>query len=136
MARAELIDAELALDDDPERAQAGAEAVVAHSIQRGERRYATLGRLLAARGRHRADPQAPVDLDGLAVDLDRLASVAGLDSWWLTAQVAAEFDQDRWWTLARHRAADLAAQTGDRADSFRSSAQMGLDRLAVRRRGR
>jgi hypothetical protein len=59
--------------------------------------------------------------------LSRLGSVAGLEAWWITAEVAQAFDVQRWTDLARDRVAELRARAGVHVDS--------LDSFAARRLG-
>jgi hypothetical protein len=57
--------------------------------------------------------------------LGELHEVAGLESWWITADVAKAFGVDRWEELARRRVGDLQAHAGRYAAS--------LERAATRR---
>ena len=108
------------------------------SLARGERRYTLLSALLAARARHRlGGATAPdLDLDQVDHDLRVLGQVAGLEAWWMTAELAAEMDQPRWWRLAEQRVTDLGSQAGERSDSFVAHASRRLDRLRLTPPGR
>ena len=127
--RARLLRARLALAaGQPETAEEIASSLVADTATLGTVRYEIQARLLAAQavaaqvaGRARS----LCDLDELAALLDRLPQVAGLEAWWLTAEVADAFDVDQWRALARRRVAELAARAGDRAET--------LSRAAARR---
>jgi hypothetical protein len=59
--------------------------------------------------------------------LGELDEVAGLESWWITADVAKAFGVDQWEQLARRRADALHAQAGRYAPA--------LERAASRRLG-
>ena len=59
--------------------------------------------------------------------LGELDEVAGLESWWITADVAKAFGVDEWEQLARRRVHTLQAHAGRYAAS--------LDRAAARRLG-
>jgi hypothetical protein len=91
----------------------------------GTRRYAVLARLLEARAWRAAGISADLDAIGalvLAVD-----DVAGLESWWLTAEIADAFDVDAWRSLAGQRVAHLASQAGPLADELRRYAATLLE---------
>jgi hypothetical protein len=64
------------------------------------------------------------EVDRLLGELDE---VAGLESWWITADVAQAFGVHRWEQLARHRVGALHRHAGRYAAS--------LDRAAARRLG-
>jgi hypothetical protein len=57
--------------------------------------------------------------------LSRLGGVAGLEAWWITAEVAQAFDVHRWTELARKRVAELRSHAGNHVGS--------LDHLALQR---
>jgi hypothetical protein len=101
---------------------------------RGDARYAVLARLLAARAQaldgERVDPAA---LEG---DLDRLEHVAGMEGWWMAADVAADLAVDRGGNrraaehaafIARRSAQRLVAEAGERGPALQSliSARLG-----------
>ena len=64
-----------------------AEPVVAAAEERGDARYAVLGRLVRATAQARLGPRRSTT-PRLAADLDQLAEVAALEGWWLAADVA------------------------------------------------
>ena len=97
-----------------------ASALVADAERLGERRHAALGAVLLARARRAAGE--PVDLDRLDAVVGRLDRVAGLESWWLSAELAADFGVPRWRALAVDRAAAVAAGAGPWADRLRAAA--------------
>ena len=84
---------------------------------RGARRYAALGRTVAAI----ADASLGEALDHDAVDatLRALDECAALEAWLLTAELAAVARQDRWWRDAERRAGELIAASGPYAESLR-----------------
>ena len=54
----------------------------------------------------------------------------------MTAELAGELDQPRWWRLAEQRVADLGAQAGDQSTSFLAYAARRLDQLRITPPGR
>ncbi len=89
------------------------------------------------RGRARTDPAGALDmaphlvlagdLDAVGALLDGLDQLAGLEAWWITAEVATTFDVPVWQSQARRRVARLVGRAGSYAD--------GLERFAARRLG-
>lgn len=83
-------------------------------------KYAVLGRLASALANARAGHEVTAaDHDG---DVSALDSVAGLEAWWITADLASAVKADAWSALASRRAAALAAGAGDYAESVARSA--------------
>ena len=76
----------------------------------GVARYATVARLIVARARRRMGE--PVDLDAVARDVNALDADVGIDAWWVTAEVARDFDVPAWRDRALVRAAALARAAG------------------------
>jgi tetratricopeptide (TPR) repeat protein len=112
---------------------AAREAVSAHEVaaglaesagDRGDDRYATFGRIQVARAL--AQQGKPVDLDRVEADLERLVEVAGLEAWWLTADVARDLEQPRIADLAARRAQELAAACGEMRTDFEAAASRYL----------
>lgn len=84
-------------------------------------RYVALAALLGARARAGLGRSVePDEIAGAVAALDRLA---GVEAWWLTAEVAEALDVDAWRRLAERRAARLAAAAGDRGDDLRRYAR-------------
>ena len=82
-----LLLARLALaEQDAAAALEAAEPVAAAAEERGDARYAVLGRLVRATAQARLGE--PVDAAAADADLDALAEVAALEGWWLAADVA------------------------------------------------
>jgi hypothetical protein len=110
---------------DPEAARVGGVALVTDATERGIPRYRVQARLVAATAARQVGRQ----VDHHEVDrlLGELHEVAGLESWWITADVAKAFGVDRWEELARRRVGDLQAHAGRYAAS--------LERAAARRLG-
>ncbi len=116
---------------DPAAAAAEAAALVADARTRGTRRYQLLGRALAALAGDGTDHEA---IEALLGELDR---VAAPEAWWVTAELAAAQDIDRWRSAAERRAAVLVAAAtgipGVDADTVGRALRAELDR-AVRPR--
>ncbi|MDQ6696952.1 MAG: AAA family ATPase [Actinomycetota bacterium] len=108
-----------------EAARAGAESLAADAATLGVPRYDVQARLVAAMAAHRRT--GTVDVDEVGRVLLRLDDVAGLEAWWITAEVAEVFDIPAWEDLARRRVAAL----GTRAGRYRAA----LERSAARRFG-
>jgi tetratricopeptide (TPR) repeat protein len=131
-----ILRANLALEDGrPDDAVGLAAEVEAMATERGDARYAVLGRLTVARARARAGES--VDPDAVAADLDRLPELAAPESWRLTAWTARDLRVDPWWARAedcvQRLASDLErhpAGIGDTdAEVFRRRARVWLDDL-------
>ena len=67
---------------------------------------------------------ATPDLAAVAELLAHLNKVAGLEGWWITAEVARVFGIQEWKELAGHRVVALRRRAGGRAEA--------LDRAATR----
>lgn len=100
---------ELALGEN-EAALAGAESLAVDAASLGIPRYEVQSRLVAAMAAHRVD--ATAGPDDVARLLDRLDEVAGIEGWWITAEVAREFEVDAWAQLAGRRVVALAKRAG------------------------
>lgn len=87
-----------------DRAESLARAVVDDAVARGTRRYELLARAVLG------------EVDALA-DLER---VAGLEAWWVTAELAARTGDDRLWRAAERLATTLVAGAGPHGDGVRS----------------
>jgi hypothetical protein len=109
---------------DTSAARSAAEPVVAAAEERGDERYAVLGRLVlgTAQARH----GDPVDQDLLAADLDRLADVAALEGWWLAADVADATGSPHARAVAQRLAALVAREAAGRGEAFRAIAAARL----------
>ncbi len=131
--RARLLAGRLALaEEDWEEGQAAAADLVEESGRLGIARYLAAGRILE--GQARAGAGETLDVDGLGHVLESLPDLAGLEAWWLTAQVAVAAGVDAWWGLAERRVARLAGQAGERGDGLRRYAAARLE--AMRAGGR
>ena len=96
----------------------------------GVRRYVILAELLAAQaGAIEGAALGAADHDRVAVSLDALDEVAGPEAWWVTASLAAAFDESSWWAAAGARMARLAAGSGVRGEAFARRAGAELDRM-------
>jgi DNA-binding SARP family transcriptional activator/tetratricopeptide (TPR) repeat protein len=119
--RGRLIRARLDLAlGDAEATLAGAESLAADAASLGAARYQAQARLVAATAAHRLG--AAVDLtevDGLLIRLDELA---GLESWWITAEIARTFGIRGWEDLARRRVGKLRTRAGGHVSALEREA--------------
>lgn len=127
--RARLLDARLALGrNDRDRARGLAAEVVAEAGRLGLPRYEVLGALTGHWAVAAAAGGAVADTaEDLRRGLDELAGVAGLESWWWTAQLARVTGDARIDQLARQRVASLADAAGDRSQGLITAAGRLLD---------
>jgi hypothetical protein len=126
-----LLSARLALAaGDVETAATGAAAVAGEAAARGSRRHELFARLLVARAALAAGDA--VDLNGVESVLVELDGVAGLEVWWLTAELAVASRSDRLWRAAADpagpRRSALALQ---RAGAFAARAGPYRDQVAA-----
>lgn len=98
------------LIDDPIRALETASRIERDASQLGVERYATVARLVEARARARLGE--PPDFAAIEQDLDALDGAVGIDSWWITAEVARDFSMPIWRDRALARAAVLGRRAG------------------------
>ncbi|HEX5088238.1 MAG TPA: BTAD domain-containing putative transcriptional regulator [Nocardioides sp.] len=123
--RRQLLLARLALASlDAAAALEHGEAVVMAAEERGDRRYAVLGRLVHATATARLG--RPVDGAAVAADLDVLGEVASLEGWWLAADVADATGSGHARSVAERLAAAVALAAEDRAEPFRRVAGQRL----------
>jgi tetratricopeptide (TPR) repeat protein len=123
--RAKALHARVALDGgDLAAAQAIAVPVADQATALGTPRYALQAGLVAAMAACRLGET--VDLDAVNASLSRLEQVAGLEAWWLTADVARTFGVDAWHRDASRRAAQLISRAGPRADDLRKAVSSRL----------
>lgn len=112
--RARLIRSRLDLAlEKPEAALANAESLAAETATLGASRYEVQAQLVAAMASHQLG--AVTDLEGVGQLLSRLDDLAGLEGWWITAQVARMFGVHDWEQLAERRAVALRARAGPHA---------------------
>lgn len=105
---------------DAEAAAVGAASLAEDAGEAGTDRYARQALLVAALARHRrGDDVDRAEVHGLLLGL---GAVAGLESWWITAEVAHAFDEPRWSTLADERVAALLARAGDHRRTLEAAA--------------
>jgi hypothetical protein len=102
---------------DPGAALAAAEPVVAAAEERGDARYAVLGRLVQAAAQ--ATSGHLVDVESLTADLDRLPEVAALEGWWLAADVADATGSPHARATATRLAEHVAAEAAEHGAAFR-----------------
>ncbi|MGH8974821.1 MAG: hypothetical protein ACRD0C_16665, partial [Acidimicrobiia bacterium] len=111
---------------DPATAAAEAAGLVTDARSRGTRRYELLGRALAALAGDGTDHEA---IEALLGELDR---VAAPEAWWVTAELAAARDVDRWRSAAERRASVLVSAAtgipGIDADAVGRALRAELDR--------
>ena len=102
-------------------ASAGAAALAHDAAVLGVPRYEVQALLVQARADHRSGlPVAPSEVDAA---LHRLEGLAGLEAWWIMAEVAAEFQQPAWDALARQHLAALSTRSGPYAVSLERAAR-------------
>lgn len=128
--RSRLISARLALAQGSlDEASALAGAVSEDARELSASRYVVLARLVQARSRMTAGE--PEDLDEVGRLLDRLVEVAGLEAWWLAAEVAAETGVDAWRVTAERHLATVARAAGPYADLLSRRAATRLERMSI-----
>jgi DNA-binding SARP family transcriptional activator/tetratricopeptide (TPR) repeat protein len=103
-------------------ALAGAQSLATDAALLGTPRYEIQARLVAAMSAHQVG--ATPDLETVAGLLTHLDEVAGLEGWWITAEVARVFGVHEWEELAGRRVHSLRRRAGARAEA--------LDRAATR----
>jgi hypothetical protein len=64
-------------------------------------------------------PRARLDHEAVDGALTRLETLAGLEAWRLTAELAAAAGEDRWWRDAERRAGSLIAHAGPHGEVLR-----------------
>lgn len=84
-------------------------------------RYEIQARLVAAVAR--AQLLGDADLDQVDLLLSRLGQVAGLEAWWITAEVARTFGVSAWRDLAERRVAALVKVAGTYAPTLERCAR-------------
>jgi DNA-binding SARP family transcriptional activator/tetratricopeptide (TPR) repeat protein len=123
----QLITARLALHQGAaEQALAVAAELAAAAAALGVPRYASVARLtghLASRSLG-----VPVDPAAVSADLDLLDRTAAIEAWRWTAELGASFVNPDWVQRAADRAAQLASQAGDHAETLRRAAARVLAR--------
>ena len=112
------------LTSDFEAAAAGAACLADDAATLGVPRHELQARLVGTMARYRAG--LPCDPEYVDVWLRGLDRVAGMEAWWLTAEVAECFDEARWRALAAQRASDLSSVAGPFAPSVRRAATARL----------
>jgi tetratricopeptide (TPR) repeat protein len=123
--RRRLLETRLQLDcGQVEAALTGALALADDASTLGATRHALQARLLHAVAVHRLGQ--PADFLQVEALLGALPRLAGLESWWLTAEVATEFGVAEWRALAGTRVRDLLAVAGPYEESLRRAAAQSL----------
>jgi DNA-binding SARP family transcriptional activator len=121
--RASLLRARLALvAEDWDAAEATATDIVARAGELGLQRYGVLGELVVHEARlGRGDQFLAARVDEL---LDRLAGLAGLEAWWVTADLARRSEVG----ALRVRAEQFVAELAGRAGPYREALLRAADR--------
>ncbi len=104
-----------------EHALTAAENLAADAASLGMPRYEIQARLVAAVAR--AQLLGDADLDQVDLLLSRLGQVAGLEAWWITAEVARTFGVSAWRDLAERRVAALVKVAGTYAPTLERCAR-------------
>ena len=126
--RSRLLSARLALAQGSfDEASALGAAVGEDARALGASRYVVLGRLVQARSRMAAGE--PEDLEEVGHLVDRLVGVAGMEAWWLAAEVAAETGVDAWRVTAERHLARLVRAAGPYTDRLSRWAGTRLERM-------
>jgi tetratricopeptide (TPR) repeat protein len=113
------------LADDATTALELGTGILAEADDRGMERYQVLGGILVAQARIVAgDRLDEAEIGDLLV---RLPDVAGLEAWWITADLATATANDRFRALAETRVADLAARAGAYAADLTRAASSYLN---------
>ncbi|WP_169576401.1 ATP-binding protein [Nocardioides halotolerans] len=120
-----LLLARLALaEHDAGAALDAADEVVVAAEERGDARYAALGRLVRAVAQARS--RTAYDDATLTADLDALAAVAALEGWWLAADVAEATGSEHARATAARLAEHVAREAAERGPAFRAVASARL----------
>lgn len=101
--------------------------LVEEAARLGIPRYEILGRLLGARASSRLGNR--VDPEAVERDLELLPRYAGLEAWWITAEVAHDLRVDRWRALADRRVAELVHASGEHGETLTRAAARRLARI-------
>lgn len=126
--RARLLGARLALAREAaEEAWVAAEALGEDARAAGASRYGALARLVEARSR--AAVEEPDDLDEVARVLDQLGAQAGMEAWWLAAEVAADLGVEAWSATAERHLGALVSAAGPYAGTLSGWAGARLDSM-------
>ncbi len=113
--RAGIIAARLHLaNGSPLEALDAAQEVAAAAHERGDRRYATFADLMIARANARLG--RAIEADAIGSQLERLTTVAGMESWWFAADVADDTGLDAALVVARCAASRLIDNAGNHTD--------------------
>ena len=111
-------------EHDAAAALAAVEQVVAGAEERGDARYAVLGRLVlgdrSGAARRAGGPER------LTADLDHLGEVAALEGWWLAADVADATGSPYARATAARLAEPVAREAGELGEAFRNVAAARL----------
>lgn len=119
--RRRLLSARLALDvDAPKAAEEAAADVIEQARLIGAARYEVQAELVLAVARHRQG--APTDAALVERRLHQLTALAGIEAWWITADVARAFDSPHLTRLAQQRAAALIGRAGEHGASLEAAA--------------
>lgn len=106
-------------------ANAGAAALADEAATLGAPRYEVQAKLVELMAQHRQG--VDTDLEAVEHLVHLLDKVAGLESWWITAELANEFGVNAWRDLARARASALATRSGHYRPAFERAVARRLD---------
>ncbi|MDQ1373799.1 MAG: hypothetical protein QOJ09_1137, partial [Actinomycetota bacterium] len=114
------------LRHDPDEAEATGAKVIEDARALDMARYVVLGQVLIVQARlTRGDAG---DVDEIGQLLASLPAQAGLEAWWLTADVARRAGVDAWWALAERQLGVLAAHAGPHRSALEAAGRRVLDR--------
>ena len=114
-----------------EEALAEAFAVAEDAAAIGVSRYVALAQVVETKARAAAG--LGVEPDAVAGLAERLITVAGLEAWWLVAELAAATASDGLWARAGAEVARMAGGAGEWSDGFVSHAGVTFSRLRAGR---
>jgi DNA-binding SARP family transcriptional activator len=107
--RVDLLEGRIALlKNDPDAALALAERLIASATDRYAPRYAQLGEVVRLQARAALGAQAP-EADALAELSSSLSAVAGVEAWWVMAELGASLGSEACYELAAAQRDRLAA---------------------------
>jgi hypothetical protein len=110
---------------DPDEAEAVGATVVEDARALDMARYVVLGQILVVQARlARGDAG---DIDGIGRLLEQLPAQAGLEAWWLTADVARRAGVDAWWALAERQLGQLARYAGPHRSTLEATGRRLLE---------
>ena len=126
--RARLLSGRLALaEGDLEAARTLAALLADEARGLHAARYSAMAGILESQAQAAAGE--PIEMEEAARLVESLPRLAGLEAWWLTAEMASATGNPEWWALAERRAAALARSAGPHAETLRRYADARLESM-------